>query len=262
MPLTVTALLFVVALSASDRAFAAARACADLFREGTKPKVLASTVLARDQVSELISDPLKFEGKTVGFAPSENKFPEPFKIQAVRKLPQWLQNAVRDIHILARSPELREDIFGSSTSNRSFTTKPRTEPLNLAARDTKDNYPVVEVGLDVFTLSTGERVFFYHTSNDRAHIVSDYEFYLGLMDSLNLQGRKIVALNSLHTHPLNLLITLDDRDFFKTQLQLIRKEHPTLSFENWSMSTTIETEPVVHTVRLTDWLKEPRDGLK
>lgn len=243
-------LSFVSLLGLAQSFAAAGRECSSLF-QSTVVKIQTAAA-----VSSLVADPLKFEGNTLKFAESLNKFPEPFHVRGVSKLPAWLLTAVKDIHILARSPELREDVFGSSTSNRFFTTKPRNEPLNLASNDRRDDYPAVEVGLDVFTLSGGERVYFYHTSNHRANIVSDYEFYLGLMDSLPLNGRKIVALDSFHTHPVNLLITRDDRSFFQTQLQQIRAEHPAQSFENWTMSTTMEAEPVVHTVNLRKWLKQ------
>ena len=254
-----------MSLLASGQCFAdVSRECSSLFQSqgrmvsarSSAPSTVQELTTPKE-VNSLLENPLKFEGKTLKFTDSLNNFPEPFHLRGVRKLPTWLASAVKDIQILARSPELREEVFGSSTSQKPFTTKPRKDPLNLASRDRGDEYPVVEVGLDVFTFSSGKRVYFYHTSNHPNRIVSDHEFYLSLMDTANAlaKGQKIVALDSFHTHPIKLLISRDDRSFYQMQLQQIQLEHPGLSFENWTMSTTMEAEPVVHTVNLRDWLK-------
>lgn len=211
------------------------------------------TALTSANRRTIIHSPLDYAGHRI-IAPATSGVAGPFDILRLDQLAPRVRTAIDDLHILARNSQLREEVFGSAKRQKPLETPMRSEPLGLRTRDNGyEDFPV-EVGFDLFTLNTKETFINYRTSNESNRIDTDYGGYASTIEALNLKGRRVVSLDSVHTHPNDLFPTLMDRDFFVGELAEVRTQFGPQPFGQWRMSTTMELEPVVHQVRLADWL--------
>lgn len=228
---------------------AAPLACESVFADSSRE------VLKLTSMAEVINKPLSFVGKTIDETRSYRSYGTPFTVIPKESLPPFLQAAVDDIHLLSKYTDLREAVFGNSHSNREFATALLAKPLNVRQRSYEYEGTFVEVGVEVLSLNTGEKLYFYTTSNTFNSVSHDSGFFSSLIAQVKASGRSVVALDSFHTHPIDLLPSLNDRDFFSYEVQVALKEHPEIDISKWTVRTTIDIEPVLHEAKITDWLK-------
>ena len=205
-------------------------------------------------INKLIEKPLERLNKKF-VEKSDKRYGTPFSVILKEKLPEHLQVAVDDLHILSENDNVRARIFGSSKLNREYQTELRAEPLALKAQGHESSAGFfVETGVDVFTLDNGKRLYIYITSNSKNSIDQSYAFWSEIIAQIKSTGRKVVALDSFHSHPLNFLPSVMDQIYFTGELKLVKEAHPEIDFSNWFMRTTMESEPVLHEVELLDWV--------
>lgn len=209
--------------------------------------------LNHEFIPDLLAKPQKYLDKK--FIEKKPTFGTPFKIVSHQSLPAHLKKVVSDINLLSQTPELREKVFGSSTKYSELITSILPQPLNLKKDSRYYLSQFVEVGVEVFTLDDFTHRYVYSTSNHKSSIQVPYEFFSSIINEIKKEGRTVVALDSFHTHPLNLLPTLSDREYFTNELELVKQNHPEVSFREWKMRTVMDESKYLHEVDLADWHK-------
>jgi hypothetical protein len=184
----------------------------------------------------------------------ENNLAFPFTIRSRKTVSAHLSAPLEDIHVLSNSQRARSRIFGSATRRDELTTDLMPRPLSLDTHSNPTDGLFVEVGVDVFTLENDERRYVYWTSNAHNYASAPYEFRADLIEQIEKSGQKVSTLESIHSHPSTLFPTIDDKLYFIQELVLIRTRYPNISFKNWKMLTTTDTDATLHEVQLNDWL--------
>lgn len=225
---------------------------------GSEPKSCINSVnpslilLDQNLLTDIISNPKMHLKKK--FYEKELSYGSPFKVILASDISQ-LKSVISDLNLLSKVPKLREKIFGSSTKHAELATKLLSEPLSLNADIDYYQSSFVEVGVEVFTLDDNTKRYIYLTSNHKNSISVPNEFLSSIIEEIKQQGRSVVALDSFHTHPLNLVPTVSDQEYFTRELKLVKSNHPEISFDQWRMRTILDHHDYLHEVDLVDWLK-------
>lgn len=243
----VSTLLFAFIIGFHGSAYAS-KFCTTVLQEDEK-------VLNGDLINDLLKNPFSYIGESFIDQSSNPAWGTPFTIITRAGLKEALKIGVEDIEILSRNSSLRDRIFGNARSQKPLSTGLVENPLSLESRDNGYRDFPVEVGVDIFTLDNGKRLYIYSTSNMPNAIDHDYAYFSELISNIKEQGHRVVALDSAHTHPINLIPTIMDEDYFRKELRLIKKAHPEIDFKDWRMYTTMDGEPVLHQVNMKDWMR-------
>lgn len=219
--------------------------CSSIFTE-------TEIVLDASNRTNIIEEPEKYLYKKI--KSKSDRDGSPFRIVERARLPEHLNTVIDDLHVLSRNDNLRAKVFGNAKSIGEYQTELRETPLELKNKDDQRGWGFfVETGVEVLHLDNGSRLYVYTTSNSQNSIEKPYEFYLDLISTIKSRGRTVVAVDSFHTHPLNLLPSIMDQTYFTNQIRLLKKEYPDLNITAWTMRTTMDSEAVVHEVNLADW---------
>ncbi|MCB0407643.1 MAG: hypothetical protein KDD34_05515 [Bdellovibrionales bacterium] len=206
--------------------------------------------------NSVLERPLDYLGKSF----DGKRVNGPFTILAKKDMSHLVQVAAKNIEVLSENRYLRKKIFGNTRSNTRYQTpvfQVENQLLSEIQQDLQTMDGVfVEVGVDIFVTEENEVFVMYSTSNDRAGVRGEIDTYLEALESEVLKGKKIVKAFLLHTHPVNLLPSPEDEEYFQINMASILKEHPDFDFSQWQMLTTMDTQPVFHSVSLKDWEKE------
>ena len=239
-------LLGLVAIGIFTNRAEAAKTCKDLFAQAKSNPI---------SFSRVVENPEDFVGRQLDEPEIRRQHGTPFRVVRLSELKPLLQEALEDIHVLSLNEGARENLFGSAKKNGELASGVLKKPIGLKMKTHDQTGFFVEVGVDVITLNTGEHLFLYRTSNSGNSIESPYGFWSDLVSTLKAEGKSITALDSFHTHPRNLLPSINDRDHFNTELTQVKKDHPELDLTNWKMRTTMDDQIHLHELSARDHLK-------